>query len=286
MSVIVPPGPGKRRSQAIRATVVCVLSVLAVAGLDIIAPPNNAAMTFLAELALLLLALCSLGVALNGRPAGFAIDARNRVSLSKLQMLAWTVLVVAGVSVIGAYSLHIGGWNELKLCVHNELLTAMGISVASFVATPTILSLKAAEAPSEQSVETMTAANNAGDPAATPTNIGKVDVRATPAQARWSDLFRGDLVGDGLALDLSKVQQIAITLLLLGLYAGGIYSHLTKNDWTLPAFNYDFVKLMAVSHAGYLLYKAAPRTSNGDPGATTPQPNVPLDPPGANTAVG
>ena len=50
---------------------------------------------FLGNIALLLLMLAGIGLATNGYWLGVVIDNRNRVSLSKLQAVVWTVLVMA-----------------------------------------------------------------------------------------------------------------------------------------------------------------------------------------------
>ncbi len=62
------------------------------------------AYTFLAVLVLLALELTVIGVLVNGRPAGAFIDNRNRISLSKLQAAAWTVVVLGAFSTTVAFN--------------------------------------------------------------------------------------------------------------------------------------------------------------------------------------
>jgi hypothetical protein len=59
----------------------------------------------------------------------------------------------------------------------------------------------------------------------------------------------------------SKVQQLLITLLLLGAYAGIMISAIVnkENFDALPSLSASFVGLLAISHAGYLTYKAMPK---------------------------
>jgi hypothetical protein len=57
---------------------------------------------FLAVVALLALELMVVGLLVNGRPIGAFIDNRNRLSLSKLQAGAWTVIVLAAFATAAA----------------------------------------------------------------------------------------------------------------------------------------------------------------------------------------
>jgi len=273
---------------------------------------------------LMVMALMALGAGLKGRPAGVVIDDRNSISLSKLQMITWTVVVVSALVAGGAYNVRNalsakpakaveataaaqaactapgqarpacpapvpGG--PLEIAIPPELLFAMGIAAASFVSTPTILSGKAAQFATQEDLNTAranasppaaAAAAASGVAAATPRLLsnGKVYTRARSADAQWSDLFMGDEVGNGDTLDLSKIQQFAITLLLVGIYSAQIiqYFHSLAGGGcagggcgvfsTLPALGSDFVVLMGISHASYLVYKAAPLTKTGDAPAT------------------
>jgi hypothetical protein len=218
---------------------------------------------------LMLGAIVCIGVTLNRRVAGLIIDNRNRMSLSKLQMLAWTVVVVSALTVSAAYNLRNGfpaGGNPLQIGIPSELLFAMGIAAASFVATPTVLALKAQETPTAADVSDAQAAVKAG---ATLQAVGKVHGRSDPAAAEWADLFRGDEVGTADTPDLSKIQQFAITLLLLGIYSGQVIQHflwlspkVTTGITTLPLLGSQFIVLMGISHASYLVYKAAPHSDS------------------------
>lgn len=243
---------------------ICV--VIAMALVAMWAPKNQASACYLWELGLMLLALDALGRSLNGRWYGAAIDARNRLSLSKLQMLAWTTVMVCSLLTMAAYRLHdpaVASADALVITLPPELLFAMGISAASFVATPALLSLKAAETPTQQAVDSTRAARGAD----VVEHQGKVDRRSSPAGASLTDLIRGDEVGNNLSLDISKLQQIAITLLLLGIYVGAVYRDLGLPPvklTSLPPLKDSLVQLMGISHASYLIYKAAPKTSTGD----------------------
>jgi hypothetical protein len=205
--------------------------------------------------------LALIGSTINNRPAGILIDNRNRVSLSKLQAVAWTVLMLSGLVAAVGWNLHTGEPNPLGIEIATDLLVAMGISATSFVATPALLSLKAKEEPTERDLLNAAAAQPAkavGDI----TNAGKVFGRTSMEDASWVDLFRGDEVSNVDSPDLSKVQQFLVTLILLGVYASALWAQFAglgaKVITELPKFSDQFVWLMGISHAGYLAYKAAP----------------------------
>jgi hypothetical protein len=216
---------------------------------------------------LMLLAILMVGDALNGRPTGLIIDNRNRMSLSKLQMLVWTVVVISALIVYAAYNVRLQVEAPLDINIPPELLFAMGISATSFIATPAILSLKSQQTPAQADVATANAAPG------TSQNSGKVFGRASASDASWTDLFQGDEVGNFNSPDLSKIQEVAITLLLVGVYSAQIitlFAGLTAPGSklaSLPVLGQQFIVLMGISHASYLAYKAAPHTASGDPAA-------------------
>ena len=198
---------------------------------------------FLGAMVLLAAELLAVGLLVNGRAIGAFIDNRNKISLSKLQAGAWTVLVLAALATVAVYNL-VGqpegsGTTDLNLSIPGELLLAMGISATSLVAAPALLSLKTDEGKS-----TLERKDDAHD-------------------ASWSDLVTGDELGNKDAPDLGKIQQVLITLLLLGLYAGYVYILLSSSQapiHDLPKLDPSFVWLLGISHAAYLSYKAAPHT--------------------------
>ncbi|MBT0670706.1 hypothetical protein HT136_20265 [Novosphingobium profundi] len=221
---------------------------------------------------LLLGAIMVMGGAVNGRLNGVLIDSRNRVSLSKFQMLVWTVLVLSALCVGAAWNIKHGlvpigpdrkpGGGALDIAIPVQLLFAMGISAGSFVAVPSLLQLKANQATSEQALASAEARLDLRPGEADPT--GRVFKFAKPELASWTDIFLGDDVGNAGAADLSKVQQFAITVLIVGIYVGSIWAMLgalgPRDAFSsLPPLSEGFVSLMAISHASYLAYKVVPQ---------------------------
>ncbi len=191
-----------------------------------------------------------IGRGVNGMLAGVVIDNRNRISLSKTQAVAWTVLIFSAVAVGAALRLNHGlGATALNIAIPNDLLAVMGLSAVSLVGTPAVLSLKP----------------NGGDGAP----AGAVHQNAGPGDASWSDIFQGDDVTNADSVDLSKVQHVLITTLLLVYYAIVLATWLSQTSDplsakpSLPLFGTQMVWLLGISHAGYLGYKAVPHTNSG-----------------------
>ncbi|WP_404338760.1 hypothetical protein AB2M62_06825 [Sphingomonas sp. MMS12-HWE2-04] len=208
------------------------------------------------DLACICLLIGCIGKAINDRWSGVLVSPRNRISLSKLQMTAWTVLVLSALVTAAAHNLLIGdGANALDIVIDPNLLIVMGISTTSLVASPAILSLK-----------------EAGSPAA-------LARRAAAEDASWLDLFRGDLAETADTPDLSKIQQFLVSLVVIGTYAiliGAEFISLGRAGRfaNFPALSDQVVWLIGISHAGYIASKAAQTPSPALARMGTPRPNL------------
>lgn len=197
----------------------------------------------------MVLILAAIGKALQDRPAGVIIDNRNRISLSKLQMIGWTVLILSGLVTLAATMLARLYGAPATLTLDGTLIALMGISTTTLVAAPGLLSLKTAP----------------------------VDTRPAAENAHWTDLVQGDEAANADAPDLSKIQQVLITLIVMGIYAFMLGNMLRFGPAPigLPVLDEQLIWLIGVSHAGYLSYKAMPHSSGGGgdpeaPGAEAP----------------
>lgn len=221
----------------------------------------RAAEAWLAAVALIVAFCATLGVAINGRASGLLIDERNRMSLSRLQACAWSVLVLSAVLTAIAFRIRTGIPDPISVGIPAELLAAMGISGASLAVSPAALRLKAVQSP-PAGLPAQTAAQ-LGDSAEAAPCQGLVYTRSSASGARWLDLFRGDEVCNAAAPDLSKVQHFLVSAIVIAAYAAGLWSAFCDANArvglaALPGFDPNLVWLMGLSHAGYLAYKAAP----------------------------
>src|SRR5262249_8427644 len=147
----------------------------------------------------------------KGRLAGVIIDNRNRVSLSKLQALAWSVVVLSALLSAAITRVLYHAAKPLDIDIPPELLAVRGISPTSVVATPVILGLKQQQTGSEDVADAT--ADKLGDE--NPTPSGLVYGRADPKDADWLDIFRGEEISNAASADLGKIQQFLITVIIL-----------------------------------------------------------------------
>ena len=230
----------------------------------------SAVVDWIAVIVLLCATFALSGYAVTGQWQAALIDGRNRMSLSRLQLVVWTVVVFSALLTAMLLNVIHGMAGPLDIGVPRELWLAMGISVTSLAGTPLILSTKTQQpASSQQLQQTKDLLALKGDSSVEA--AGHLLVRDDPKMARWTDLFRGDEVGNGASLDLSKVQMFYLTLILVIGYAAavgamfytfglGVHDGQAAKISAFPAFDAGMVGLLGISHIGYLGYKAASHT--------------------------
>jgi hypothetical protein len=218
--------------------------------------------TWLATLVLFAAALALAGLMLKKRWDGIFIDERNKISLSRFQLILWTLLLVSALLTAGLSNVIIGATSPLEIEVPPSVWALLGIGSFTLVAAPAILQRKAdnpaplrmAEIRSNLASTDAIAANGVGA-------VGEVVTKGSTADARWRDIIRGD-TNDADYVDVSKVQQLAFTILLLTVYGTALFNLLkpvaliTK----FPPVDGGFVALLGLSHAAYLAYKAVPKS--------------------------
>lgn len=228
-----------------------------------------------------LLLLIGIGLQVTGAPLGAIAGARNTYSLSRLQMGLWTLVIFSGL--IAAIACRAWGLAEgasanpaiqsmpansaLDVYIAPEIYAALGISYFTGAAAPALLSVKA-NAPT-RSDKVVPASVRLGETIVPEGNIFQRPMGAIP---RLGDLVQGDDLDTAGTVDLSKVQQLLFTLVLVGAYLVMLVSwfhgqmhfpavnppkDVAETSSVLPMFSANFVYLLALSHAGYLDYKAA-----------------------------
>ena len=67
-------------------------------------------------------------------------------------------------------------------------------------------------------------------------------------------------------VDLSKVQQALLTVIIISIYIAATIEGFTRGVAVerLPPLGPDAVRLLAISHAGYLAYRAVPKPDAAD----------------------
>lgn len=214
-----------------------------------------------------LLGLCMLaGYLVNSRIDGILIDDRNRVSLERLQWTAWLIVLFGTYFAEAAWNIgHGGSFPGIQV----ELLALLGIVSASPVVSNVIVDAKKRQssgptlmahggAPVLQAVQPMAAGDS-------PRQVGAMDVNATVREASWADLYLGEEAATRYVVDISRLQKLVITVLLVVTYVGMAWTALKGASGPfadLPGIDDKFVWLLGLSHASYLAYKATPKTQN------------------------
>jgi hypothetical protein len=165
-------------------------------------------------------------------------DERRRWSLSRLQLLTWTALLLPSVWTMVGEKLLGGADDALALGMNDNMWALLGITAASFVGSPLILERKRA----------------------TP---GALDVRAPGAgDGELRDLFRGEDAGSAEMVDIGRVQMCLFTAIAVCAYfAACWHAFATQSAATLafPPMSQNLVALLGISHATYLVGKVPAR---------------------------
>ena len=216
------------------------------------------------------------GHGVTGSMKGAFVDNRNTLSLSRFQMMAWTILILSALCAAAFWNIKVGDPNPLNIGLKEELWLLMGISTASLVGSPLILNGKKALAPDRAEMsKTFELLKQQGYDTDKLDNQGHLIVNAAPHHARWSDLFTGEETGNFAHLDLARLQMFFFTLVALLVYGAALLSKLGTTSGAiteLPTLTYGLLALIGISHTGYLTAKA---TANSQSGSQLPQSETP-----------
>lgn len=218
------------------------------------------------------------GHIVTGRWLGALIDERNVMSLSRFQIVLWTLLILSAYFVAALHNITLGLPDPLKIQIQEELWWLMGISTASLVGSPLILSDKTTKIPDTSEVSvTFEALKQQGDEDHTLDTKGHIVVNTDISKARWTDMFTGEEIGNAAHLDIARLQMLFFTLVTALAYAVLLWNKFASDApiAALPALSGSMIGLIGISHAGYLTAKAVPhsQTGTGQP-AQQPAPAV------------
>lgn len=192
------------------------------------------------------------GVLAAGRTTGAGwlgalIDDRGRYSLSRLQFLIWMLVVLPLVTGVFVGRLSVNGTDPFGFTIPGEVLGVIGIATASTITAAAIKAHKDSSRP-----EFVAASKEGG-------TLGQIV------------LTEEGPAGD-VSVDLTKLQQLAITLLLAFVYVASTVHDFAGHGprtpvrgpaeiTSLPNFGPTFLLLLAASNVGYLAGKLPNRGS-------------------------
>ena len=245
-------------------TFVLLATIVAIVLIGLLIPLQRRLWAWLGTLILLTVFTTIAGHGITGLWRGLLVDERNKISLSRLQMILWTIVVRSGFLTAALSNLALGHTNPLCIAIPTELWLLMGISTTSLVGSPLIKSTKIAKKPNDaERTSTFNLMAKEGVDTSKLASKGQIVVNTALEEARWSDLFKGEESGNAAQLDLSKVQMFFFTLILVIAYAvalGTAFAGTALKIGEFPALDPGMVALLGISHAGYLVHKAVPHS--------------------------
>lgn len=214
--------------------------------------------TWLVTLALFAAILAVAGHGATGRWDGIFIDRENRISLARFQLILWTLVLVSALMTAGLINaMKPADPTPLNIKISPRIWALLGLGAFTAVAAPLTddqrrLASRTDSSASADSVKLDKLRKTQGL-AETPGYEGDVLVKKHPRDARWIDLILGDHQAPNHA-DVSKVQQLAFTVLLLCVYALALRAKFDgdKDIDAFPEIDTGFIALLGISHAAYL----------------------------------
>src|SRR5215217_3327844 len=123
-------------------------------------PPEAITALWIILMALLAVAIVLIGHGITGRFEGFLIDSRNKMSLSRLQLILWTIVILPALLAAAVFNFSTEVEDPLNITVPPEVWGLLGISAGSLVGSGIIKSgrpddtvLESAQTPGQGTIQ-------------------------------------------------------------------------------------------------------------------------------------
>lgn len=218
----------------------------------------------------LFVAYCCIGKLSRNRVDGILVDNLNRMSLSKLQSLVWASVLGGAYYTACLWDItHAAGLPTLS----PDLLKVIGV-VATAPVVRNVINDGKMNAPSIPGPSAQSSFNGLPAPVApggTPRQIGALDANANASEASWADLYLGEEVANRNVVDVSRIQKLVFTIILVASFVALVCQQFGDVQITtspghpaigavLPSIDSSFVWLLGFSNAAYLAAKATPKS--------------------------
>jgi hypothetical protein len=215
---------------------------------------------------LMVIFLALIGKDVNKRWTGILIDERKKMSLSRFQIIIWTVIIVSAFFTIAIVRIQAYAANPkevvdpLAIGIPWELWALLGISSASLVGSPLIINEKKQRNPDQAKLQRKY--NAAFANAMINSSEGIVAVNKYNSEAKFINKFMGDETGNNRHVDMSKVQMFFFTIISASSYAVLLFVMLfgTTIPKDLPVLPAGLLALLTISHGAYLTGKTVNHT--------------------------
>lgn len=170
----------------------------------------------------------------TGTVLGVLLDDRKKASSSRLQLLAWTILILSGFSSAALWNVTLGANDPLGIAIPEQIWAALGISFASFAGSPLLKARKE----------------------------GELTTNTTLRNARLTDVVMSEEKTNKGTLDVGKAQMLLFTLIILIAYGAALFTLLSDQASRglriseFPSIDGGMLALLGISHSGYLVNKA------------------------------
>ena len=237
---------------------ILLILILAIVAAGLKAPPG---LNWLITGTAMFLFCVVLGLHSKGNPLGILINERNLMSLSRFQMLLWTIIILSAYFTMAMVRITKGIDDPLAIEIDWHLWALMGISTTSLVGTPMIYSVKKRKEPRqlEKELEKNAAVFKESTTEVDSNRQGLLYGNSNISDARFADLFEGDELDNTAYIDMSKVQMFFFTIIAALSYTVLLYSMITSKDLSnldkFPALSEGLIAILAISHGGYLSFK-------------------------------
>lgn len=201
-------------------------------------PDSSKLLAWVVSLVLLFAALMLFGMSTGRGTGGLLIDSRNKFSSSRLQIILWTVVVLSTVISVVGFNVVSKAAEPIGFTIPGNILAVLGISVGALAGSSLVKSAKKPEI--------------------------NLDIKKSFSEANVRNLIEAeDDKSDVPGLDVSKVQMLAFTFVAVAAYAYVVLAwfvdaKVAEDLASFPDFSEGMLGLIAISHGGYLGYKAAP----------------------------
>lgn len=219
--------------------------------------PNGPVATLALTLGAGLVAMWGLGSVGADAALAVAIDERPRLSLSRFQFAAWTLVLFSGWLAAATLNM-VHGHSPTLIGIPEQLWVAAGISTASTLISAPVLESRERGGATEA--------------------IRKIErPGGSKSETKLLDLVRGETVADAKVLDVTRVQLLLLTGAALIAYGYALVQMAQASSEggaieTLPPVSGGLLAIMGISHTAYIGRKAVPAVAgpaDGDGSAGT-----------------
>ncbi len=241
--------------------------------------------------------ITAIGKLITGRFSGVFINEHYIMSLSRFQLVIWTLIVLSAFLTIALERINAGVPDPLAIALPTQLWALLGISTTSLVGSPVILSTKLSKTPtkavkdkaallfaktlSARDIEAAEQADStkfkelktiADKKKATADGIIEKGIERSGIRnfnvkfkdAEFSNMFTGDELANKGLIDIAKVQMFFFTIVIAFSYMVLLVNLIMTAEPAglngFPELSDGVVALLGISSAGYLTNKAPDKT--------------------------